>query len=81
MAATKSFRISEFLQIDGLIYESHQFPGDCIVLFQPTDLHVFRPVGRAQLVSDEPVRSTLRNEAKKAGAVLDFGHLPDPLGT
>jgi hypothetical protein len=67
-------------EIDGLIYESHQFPGDCIVLFQPLDPRVFKPVGDAQLVSDEPVRSMLRKEAKKAGAVLDFGHLPDPLG-
>jgi hypothetical protein len=67
--------------IDGLIYESHQLPGDCIVLFQPKNPHVFKPGGRAQLVSDEPVRSMLRNEAKKAGAVLDFGHLPDPPGT
>ena len=69
---------TQIRDIDGFIYESHQVPGDCIVLFQFTDLEAFRPVGVAQLVSEEPVRSTLRKEAKKAGAVVDFGHLPDP---
>jgi hypothetical protein len=72
---------SRLPEIDGFIYESHQIPGDCIVLFQPTDPDVFKPVGTAQLVSEEPVRSILRREAKKAGAVVDWGHLADPLGT
>jgi hypothetical protein len=65
-------------EIDGFIYESHQVPGDCVVLFQLEDPEVFRAVGAAQAVSEEPVRSILRKEAKKAGAVVDFGHLPDP---
>jgi hypothetical protein len=67
-------------EIDGLIYESHQVAGDCIVLFQQKDPEVFRPVGVAQLVGEEPVRSILRKESEKAGAVVDFGHLPDPSG-
>lgn len=29
-------------EIDGLIYESHQLPGDCIVLFQPLDRMALR---------------------------------------
>jgi hypothetical protein len=67
-------------EIDGLLYESHQLPGDCVVLFQPKPVHpeVFEPIGAAKAVSDEPVRSLLRTEAQKAGAVVDFGHLPDP---
>lgn len=68
-------------EIDGLIYESHHLPRDCIVLFQPVNTHVFKPIGNARLVSDEPVRSILRHEARKAGAVVDFGHFPDPPGT
>ena len=68
-------------EMDGLIYESHQLPGDCIVLFQPADPEVLTAVGEAVRVSDEPIRSLLRAEAKKAGAVVDFGHLPDPPGT
>jgi hypothetical protein len=71
-------RIPEF---DGLLYESHQLAGDCIVLFQPKHSEVFDPIGAAKLVSDEPVRSLLRREAQKAGAVVDFGHLPDPPDT
>lgn len=67
-------------EMDGLIYESHQVPGNCIVVFQQRDAEVFRPVGAAQLVSEEPVSSILRKESKKAGAAVDFGHLPDPSG-
>jgi hypothetical protein len=65
-------------EIDGLIYESHQVSGDCIVLFQPTDLVVFEPVDGETPVNREPIRTLLRSEAHKAGAVVDFGHLPDP---
>jgi RES domain len=65
--------------IDGLIYESHQVPGDCIVLFQPKDPKVFTTEGDAQPVNTGAIRKLLRAEAKKAGAVIDFGDLPDPL--
>lgn len=65
-------------EIDGLIYESHQVPGECIVLYQPRDPEVFKPVAGAQRVSDEPIRSILSTEAKKAGRIIDFGDLPDP---
>jgi hypothetical protein len=64
--------------IDGLIYESHQVPGDCIVLFQPKNPDAFMPMGEAQTVSSEPVRIILKSEAKRAGAIVDFGDLPDP---
>ena len=64
--------------IDGLIYESHQVPGDCIVLFQPKKPDAFIPCGEAQIVSSEPVRTILRDEAKRAGAIVDFGEFPDP---
>jgi hypothetical protein len=64
--------------MDGLIYESHQVPGDCIVLFQPKNLDAFMPMGEAQTVSSEPVRIILKTEAKRAGAIVDFGDLPDP---
>jgi hypothetical protein len=68
-------------EIDGFIYESHQISGDCILLLQPQDPIVFRPVGAARPVSEEPARSILRAEARKAGAVVDYGHLPDPPDT
>jgi len=64
--------------IDGLIYESHQVAGDCIVLFQPKQPDVFIPVGEAHTVRSGPVRKILKNEAKRAGAVVDFGDCPDP---
>jgi RES domain len=35
-------------EIDGLIYESHQLPGDCVVLFQPIDPRVFKPSYRSR---------------------------------
>jgi RES domain len=65
-------------EIDGFLYESFQVPGDCILLLQPTNIEVFNVQGTAHAVSDEPVRTLLRTEAHKAGAVIDFGHLLDP---
>jgi hypothetical protein len=64
-------------EIDGFIYESYQIAGDCILLLQPTNPEVFNVQGTAHAVSDDPVRTLLRSEAHKAGAVIDFGHLPD----
>jgi hypothetical protein len=64
-------------ETDGLIYESHQVPGDCIVLFQPKNPKLFQPASSAKLVSEEPVRTILQKEAEKAGAVVDFGDLAD----
>jgi len=42
-------------ELNGLIYESHQVPGDCIVLHQPMpDLRVFDVIGPAQSVRQDP---------------------------
>jgi hypothetical protein len=62
---------------DGFIYESYQLPGDCIVLLQSRDPVAFRTVDSARPVSKEPVRTILRNEARQAGAVVDFGDFID----
>jgi hypothetical protein len=64
-------------EVDGLIYESHQVPGDCVVLWQSRQPEVFKPVGRAQPVNAGAVRKLLRAEARKSGAVVDFGDLVD----
>lgn len=64
-------------EIDGLIYESHQVPGDCIVLWQSRRSEVFKSMGKAQPVNTGAVRKLLRAEARKAGAVVDFGGLED----
>lgn len=63
--------------IDGFIYESHQVPGDCVVLLQPDSPDVFETDGDALPLNEDPVRATLKKEAKKAGAAVDFGDLPD----
>lgn len=68
-------------QLDGLIYESHQLPANCIVLFQPRDPKIFATEGDAQPVNSGAVRKLLRAEARKAGAVVDFGDYPDPRET
>jgi hypothetical protein len=57
---------------------SRMIPGECIVLFQPDDLAPFEDVGDARPVRSEPVRSMLIWEARKAGAVIDFGDDPEP---
>lgn len=67
--------------LDGLIYESHQLPANCIVLFRPGNPKVFATEGDAQPVNTGAVRKLLRAEARKAGAVVDFGDYPDPPGT
>ena len=66
--------------IDGFIYESHQVPGDCIVLFQRKLREVFTPIGDAHPVDSGSLRELLKSEAKRArpDAVVDFGDLPDP---
>jgi hypothetical protein len=60
-------------RLSGIIYESHQVDGDCIVLFKSDDLEVFRVVGTAQRISATPVREVLISEALKASAGVDFG--------
>jgi hypothetical protein len=68
-------------ELDGFIYESHQVPGECIVLFQPKTPEVFVPIEDALPVVADPVRKLLRAEARRAGAAIDFGDLPDPADT
>jgi hypothetical protein len=64
---------SRLPDIDGIIYESHQVPGECVVLYQPNDPVVFEVAGRATSVRDEPVRSALVREALKVDGAVDFG--------
>jgi hypothetical protein len=63
--------------VDGFIYESHQVQGNCILLLQRADPEVFTTTGKANPLNEEPVRSILRSEARKAGAVVDFGDDPE----
>jgi len=65
-------------QADGFIYESHQVPGECIVLFQPTAPKVFATIGDAVPVDEGTGRKLLEAQARRANAVVDFGDLPDP---
>jgi hypothetical protein len=60
-------------RLSGIIYESHQVDGDCIVLFETDDLEVFHVVGSAERISATPLRDVLISEALKASAGVDFG--------
>lgn len=62
--------------MDGIIYESHQLPGECMVIYSLKDLTVFDTVGGALGCRDEPVKGMLRAQAERAGAVIDLGLLP-----
>ena len=61
---------------EGFIYESHQLPGDCIVLFQNEPTRVFEPTGPAEPLRLDPVRSLLQREAARVGASVDFEEMP-----
>ena len=61
---------------EGFIYESHQLPGDCIVLFQNETTRVFEPIGPAEPLRLDPVRSLLQREAARVGASVDFEEMP-----
>jgi hypothetical protein len=63
-------------EMRGLPYESHQVPGDCIVVFARDAMTVFEPVDDVISVRDNLVRDLLRREARRANAIVDFG---DPL--
>lgn len=60
-------------EMRGLLYESHQVPGDCIIVFAQDGMTVFEPVDQAISVRDNPVRDLLRREARRANAIVDFG--------
>lgn len=59
--------------VDGILYESHQVPGDCLIVFADTTALIFEPVAAALSVRAEPIRRLLRREAAKANAYVDFG--------
>ena len=59
--------------LEGIIYESHQVDGDCVVLFDTDGHEVFHDLASAQLISATPVREVLIREALKASAGVDFG--------
>jgi hypothetical protein len=63
--------------MEGILYESHQIPGDCIIVLSDAGSPVFEPSGRATRMADEPVCSLLRREAARVNAVVDFGEQPD----
>jgi hypothetical protein len=63
-------------EMDGIFYESHQLLGTCLLVYSVKDLMVFETVGSALNVRDEPIRTLLRSEAAKSGAVIDFGLVP-----
>jgi RES domain len=60
-------------EMRGILYESYQVPGDCIIVFADEGMALFEPVGEAISVRDEPVRALLRREAARANTVVDFG--------
>jgi hypothetical protein len=66
-------------EMRGIVYESHQVPGDCIIVLAEEGMNVFEPVGEAISVRDEPVRALLRREAARANAVVDFGDPAEPV--
>ena len=57
----------------GIIYESHQVNGDCIVLYKTHDQDVFHNACTPQPIAEAPVRELLIREALKASAAVDFG--------
>jgi hypothetical protein len=66
---------------DGFIYESHQVSGNCVVLFQPEGVEIFKPSGRPRSLRAQPTRRLLRREAARVGAQVDFEEIavmPDP---
>jgi hypothetical protein len=65
--------------LDGIIYESHQVSGQCVVLY-----HSHRSIAPLFTVQSEPesvregnVRKLLLKEAQKAGVSVDFGEEED----
>jgi hypothetical protein len=65
--------------IDGIIYESHQIAGQCVVLFQRSTQRppLFRVIAEPQSLLDPPARTLLIREAIKANIAIDFGALSD----
>jgi len=66
-------------EIEGIIYESHQVPGHCAVLFQrPTQVPpVFEVTAAPQSLLEPPARTLLIREGLKANIAVDFGDESD----
>jgi hypothetical protein len=65
-------------EIDGIIYESHQVSGDCVVLYQRADTEttLFQIEDKPRRVRSGSTRSLLLSEARKSGIAVDFGEDP-----
>jgi len=57
---------------DGLIYESHQRPGNCYLIWGTFPKNPFQVIGKAVSVSAQPVRGQLIRAANGVGAAVDF---------
>lgn len=57
----------------GLLYESHQVPGRCFVLYQAHSADVFAVVESFGSMSQGKPRAWLIEEAREAGVTVDFG--------
>jgi hypothetical protein len=58
-------------EMRGILYESHQVRGDCIIVFAEEGMTVFEPVHDAISVRDEPVRPIApRGGASECGCGL-----------
>jgi hypothetical protein len=66
---------NRLLNIDGIIYESHQIAGQCAVLFQPPKDQppLFKVVAEPQSLLEPPARTLLIKEALKANIAVDLG--------
>ena len=63
--------------MDGILYESHQAPGDCVVIYQDVARDLFDAVGGPQSVWESPVRERLMALVVQCGASVDFGDVDD----
>jgi hypothetical protein len=59
--------------VDGILYESHQVSGDCLIVFADKTATIFERAAEAISVTEEPIRGLLRREAAKVNAYIDFG--------
>jgi hypothetical protein len=60
--------------LDGIIYESHQVPGHCVVLYQheKSEADLFTVAGDPEPIFAGTARQHLLKEARKAGVSVDF---------
>lgn len=76
-----SLRDASVPNADGLLYESHQVPGTCLLLWreapEPEKRRVFAATGAPQPVWHNPIREKLIRMALQAGAAIDFDDDPE----